>query len=164
MRRFFTVLALIVGLGILGTAARAQQLPPYSVLQAPNRSDSASYNQTINGAVNATQAAGTVTVPAISTKSFYVTNINIQACQDATGAALANLAFTTTNLGGMAWQISSPLVTNGACIQVTPAHGVGFAPFVTAVGTAPVITPPAQTAHWAWNITISGYYAVPPVQ
>lgn len=162
MRR--TLLALGVFLDLCGAALAQTTLP--QVLQSPSMLNAAVGVSSTAPAVNATQAAGTVTITPPSGQFVYFTGIYVAACGDGTAStSSAQQNFTTTNLNGLtvetsmvAFAATTAIANNiSSCDRVTLPFAV---PLKSAVaGTAVTIVPPAQAAHMSFPIIATYYFA-----
>ena len=159
MRRILlSVLALLA----LSAAAQAQ----VAIQQSGTMLNAATSVASTAPAVNATQAAGTVTITPPAGQYVYFTGIYVAACGDGTASQSSiQQNFTTTNLGSLTIEtsyISAATITSnpGAsqCDRVTLPFAV---PLKSAVaGTAVTIVPPAQAAHMSFPI-VATYYVAP---
>ena len=123
-------------------------------------------------AVNATQAAGTVTITPPAGNFVYFTSLLFGACSDGTASqSNPQLAFTSTNIGGTlaaaSLTVQNSTVT-AATITTNPfvnlcawsPNIVAFAPLKSATaGAAVTLVPPAQNAHMSFPIIATYYFA-----
>lgn len=139
LRRLGYTVALLLA---LAGAARAQTI--------------ADQSQSI--AAPAVNTQNTLTIPAVTGLFARVDEIVIGACQDATGNALSNVNFTTTNLGSLAWQVGSAAGAS-TCIQpvvlTMPQGGLKAA----AASVAVTIVSPAASLHAAYPMAVFYHYS-----
>ena len=104
-----------------------------------------------------TNAQVTATVPAVGSQYFYLTAIEVQSCQNATGAAIPLVQWTTTNLPG------SPTITSDAAAAPSTCADkqINFTtPLRSLVpGTAVTLVSPTGIANVAFAAYVAGYYA-----
>jgi hypothetical protein len=152
MKRLAFSLALLLGLTGLASAQTVQQ-QSQRLDAAQFVVVSTNYN-TIN-----TQAVATVTPPA--GQYVYITRIEIEVLQNATGTAVTNLNFTSTGLGTGAtaspqWGVTLALTANASLYRdvnmTTPLRSAIAGQNVT-------ITSPAALASTAYGIKIYGYFS-----
>jgi hypothetical protein len=110
--------------------------------------------------ISAANTAVTLTLAAVAAQFHYITSIEIVALNPtitAIAAAATNLAFTTTNLGGIAWNAGT-LLAAGAEKVITRLQ---FGPALrsTTVNTATTIVAPAIGAGGLVRITVTYYTA-----
>lgn len=159
MRRLLLSLAALVA---LCGAASAQVV----VTSSPSRPDAAVLVSSTAPAVNATQAAGTVTITPPSGQFVYFTGIYVAACSDGTASTSSvQQNFTTTTLSGLTIQTSmlAYAATTAIANSISSCDRVPL-PFATPLksataGTAVTIVPPAQAAHMSFPIIATYYYA-----
>jgi hypothetical protein len=149
----------------LSSAAFGQTVLVPQVQQNAQMLNAATLSSSTAPAVNATQAAGTLTITPPSGQYVYFTGIYVAACGDGTASITSvQQNFTTTNLNSLtietSWISGSTITTApGAslCDRVT-------LPFATplksaAAGTAVTIVPPAQAAHLSFPIVVTYYFS-----
>lgn len=147
-RILFGVLGL---LGLVTSAAQAQQ----AIQASPTHLDAAALIAAATAAVN---TALTVTLPApASGLSQYITNININLCQDTTASTSLQLAVTSANLGGWLTQIGQAS-SAGACSQFNFPYPNGLKAAVP--GTAVTLTIAQPGTHGAAAGTVAYYNAL----
>ena len=107
----------------------------------------------------AVNTQSTLTIPAVAGESIFVDYIALGACEDATGGALSNQNFTSTNLDGFVWQSSEPSSTASSCVVPQrfefPFGGLKAA----AAGAAVTIVSPAAATHTAFPMLAAYHYA-----
>jgi hypothetical protein len=168
------VLGLLAGAALLlgASLALAQQIGGAQVGQQAQHYDAGVNVQSTAPAVNATQAAGTVTITPPSGSYVYFTSLLFGACGDGTASqSPIQLAFTSTNIGGASTTslqvensaISGSTITTNAWTNLCAwsPNIVSFAPLRSLVAGTPVtLIPPAQNAHVSFPI-IAAYYFSP---
>jgi hypothetical protein len=150
--RLYLLLALLIALTGLASAQTVQQ--------NSQRFDAATFAvvSTNYNTINQ-QAVATVTPPA--GQFIYITRIELEVMQNATGTAVTNLNFTSTGLGTGAtaspqWGVSLPLTANATLYRDI---NMGT-PLRTAIaGQNVTITSPAALASTAYGIKIYGYFS-----
>ena len=162
MRRLALALAALC----LAGPAFAQNVAP-QVQQSSTMLNAANQVASTAAAVNATQAAGTVTITPPAGQFVYVTGLYVAACADGTvSVSSVQQNFTTTGFSGTlsieTSYISAATITSnpGAiqCDRVTLPFSV---PLKSATaGTAITVVPPAQAAHMSFPIIVT-YYTAP---
>ena len=161
------ILGLLAAVALLfaPTLAMAQHTGGAPVAQQSQRFDVGSSLCSISTAVNATQAAGTCTITPPAGQYVYITWASLSMCGDGTASqSPIQLAFTTTNLNNLTLQVAA---ISGSTITTNPWANLcwgytlpGPTPIKSAqAGVAVVITPPAQTAHVSFPITVIGYFS-----
>lgn len=127
--------------------------PGTSVTQTSIRADAAQFFTQTLGAVNTN---ATTTIPA-GNGYIYIDYLRITVSTNATGTAQNQVQFTTTNLGGVAWQYS---VAAAAEQNVDVAGNLGIAPLrAPAPGTAVTIIPPAAATNNSYQVVVGYHYA-----
>jgi hypothetical protein len=153
MRRALFSLAFLLG---LAGAAAAQ----VSVQQSPSRLDASTAVAvgTNFDTVN-TQSTATVTPPA--GQFVYITRIELESCQDATGGAVSNVNFTSTGLGSGAtaspqWELSQAAAASTCTFRdvnlVTPLKSA-------TQGTNVTVVSPSAATHTGFGIKVYYYLA-----
>jgi hypothetical protein len=158
MRRLLS--ALLVSTALCG-AANAQ----VATQPSATKLDAATGVSATAPAVNATQAAGTVTITPPSGQYVYFTFLKVGQCQDGTASISGiQLSFTSTNLNGWTREtsyLSAATITTNAGTNLCANDGGPLSfPLRSAVaGTAVTLVPPAQTAHVSFPIEAHYYFA-----
>jgi len=102
-----------------------------------------------------TQGLCTITVPA--GQFVYISRMELEACEDATGSAATNVNFTSSGLGSInpSWSLSMPVGANTCSYREIswPTTLKSQAP-----GTNVVITSPAAITHTGFGIKVYGYF------
>jgi hypothetical protein len=163
MRRLALAFGFLLG---MAGAVLAQNVVP-QVQQNGTMLNAATNVASTAPAVNATQAAGTVTITAPSGQYVYVTGLYVAACGDGTASTSSvQQSFTTTNLGTLTIQTSmlayaaTTAIANNisSCDRVSIPFSVPLKS--SAAGTAVTVVPPAQAAHMSFPIIVT-YYTAP---
>jgi hypothetical protein len=160
MLRLFALAVALLGLWLSDAAAQVQVQNTGTMLNAATLVSSTA------PAVNATQAAGTVTITPPSGQYVYFTGIYVAACGDGTASTSSvQQNFTSTNLSGLTIQTSmlAFAATTAIANNISSCDRVSL-PFATplrsaAAGTAVTIVPPAQAAHMSFPIITTYYFA-----
>lgn len=155
MRRLLLSFALLAGLLAPAAAQNVQVQQSSQDLTAGTFAVVGTNYNTVN-----TQSTATIVPPA--GQFVYITGLYLSACQDATGTASTNLAFTTTGLGSGAtaspqFAFSEPAAVNTCTGQpglVTFAKPLKSA----AAGTNVTVVSPTAVTHTGFGITVFGYY------
>lgn len=154
MTRLFK-LAILLGL-LCAVPAFAQTLPAAtSVQQHPTHQDACTEISTANTTVNAQE---TLTIgPPPSGQSVYISQLDLQASNDATGSAESNASFTSTNLNGWIYVFSQAgtASTQGLDRNVTFPTGLKAA----GPGVKVTIVSPAAVTHVSFNIQACYWFA-----
>ena len=152
MKRLALSLALLIALAGVASAQTVQQ-NSQRLDAATFAVVSTNYN-TIN-----TQAVATITPPA--GQYVYITRIELEVMQNATGTAVTNLNFTSTGLGTGAtaspqWGVTLALTANASLYRdvnmTTPLRSAIAGQNVT-------VTSPAALASTAYGIKVYGYFS-----
>ncbi len=162
-------------LGFLGLAAflfapalgfAQQATGGATVSQQAQHYDAATNVSATATAVNATQAAGTVTITPPSGQYVYFTSLLAGACQDGTASISGiQLNFTSTNLSGWTEEtstLSAATITTNPFVNMCAwgPNTIAFSPLRSATpGVAVTIVPPAQTAHMSFPIIATYYFS-----
>jgi hypothetical protein len=163
MRRLALAFGFIV---VLIGAALGQNLVP-QIQQNGTMLNAANNVASTAPAVNATQAAGTVTITPPAGQYVYVTGLYVAACGDGTASTSSvQQNFTTTNLGTfsiqtsmLAYAATTAIANNiSSCDRVSIPFSVPVKS--SAAGTAVTVVPPAQAAHMTFPIIVT-YYTAP---
>ena len=149
--------AAVAGAGLLALFAGSEawaQVSPTQITQTATRLDASQVGALAGGI--ATNAQVTATVAAVASQYFYATGILMQNCEDATGAAIPLVAWSTTNLPGNPTFIANAASSASTCQVVN----VNFAtPLKSlAAGTAVTLYSPSGISHVAFEGYIYGYY------
>ena len=151
-KRGISALALLAA---LANNAMAQQ--GSLVQQSGSRLD-AGLQVAVGTNFNTVSNLSVATTAAVAGQYVYVTGMYMESCQDATGAATVNVNWTTTNLGGTEFGLSSSSGPDN-CLG-----SVGMVNFATplkaaAAGTAVVLSSPSANAHVGYGAQIFYYIA-----
>jgi hypothetical protein len=141
-------------LAVLLTAVSASAQAPTLIQQGATQLTACTTGNA-NGAVNAT---ATLTLTPPNGQFVYISEIDMQVANDATGAVVStNLKFTSTNIGGWQFQFSAANAANTS---------TNYGPFIfgppiksAAAGTAVTIVSPAANTHAAYSINACYYFA-----
>jgi hypothetical protein len=163
----------VIALGLfLAGAAQAQIGQGTAVTQSASRADAATFLYGMGGAggpgvvtgcntASATAAQDTVTIPAISGLSIYITGFYATlADANATGTGVASYTVSTTNLtGGPFWDFSTVTNTTGANGRVVAeTYPTGLK--ATTPGTNVTFVPSgAMDANHYLCMRVAGFYA-----
>ena len=156
MRKF-----LLSGVSALALVTGAQaQVSPNQVTETATTPRTGVVCQSVQATI-ATQNTLTFNIPA--GQSFYLTHYYLAAAQDATGGALTNLNFTSTNLGGatttsLAWQVSAASAAGAYAIVAQADNPNGIVKSAVGPGTATIVSPASQT-HVAFPMNACGFFA-----
>jgi hypothetical protein len=128
------------------------------VQQGPTMLNVATKVANANAAV-ANQVTATMT-PA-SSNYVYLTGIDLEVCQDATGLAQTNVNWTTTGITGLIstapiWSYSTALAAD-VCIYKVISYPTPLKS--TTPGSAVTVVSPASDAHAAYTINVFWYEA-----
>ena len=145
MRKYLLAFLTLLG---LAPAAFAQQ----AVQQQPSHLDAATLTQSTTAAVT---TAVTLTLPAVAGKYHQISNLTLELCQDTTGSTSLQIAWTTSNLGGLNGQVGQA-ASAGGCTQFPFVFPLGL--LSNAPGTATTISIAAPGAHAA--PIINAYYSL----
>jgi hypothetical protein len=145
---FVAVAAFLGGVGTASAQTSTQQVQQHLDAAAP-LCQGTNFN-TIN-----TQSVCTITAPA--GQYVYITRIELEACEDATGTAATNVNFTSTGLGSInpSWSLSMPL-SAGLC----SFREINFTTTLKSQtpGTNVVLTSPSALTHTGFGIKAYGYF------
>lgn len=146
--------AVAVLLPLSAVGAQAQTVP---VAPQAQRLDAGSILAVAQAAV-ASSSVATVTVP--SNQVAYITAIEVDGCQNGTGAAVTNGNITSTGFNSItannpSWSFSMALTANG-CFTGGIVRFYPSTPVKAVPGTNVVITSPA-TSGWQYTIRVYGY-------
>lgn len=145
-----------VGLLALFAGSEAwAQVSPTTVTQTTTRLDAATVGAIAGGI--ATNAQVTATVAAVANQYFYVTSIFVQNCEDATGAAIPLVSWTTTNLPG------NPVIVANAASAASTCSAPTQMSFTTPLkslvpGTAVTLVSPTGISHVSFYGYVTGFY------
>jgi hypothetical protein len=112
-------------------------------------------------AVTATAAANTgvtLTLPAVTGESHYITSIHISRTATAALAGSATLVITSTNIGGLTWSVGNAMSAGGTQndLVLTPTLPIQS----DAPGTATTIVCPVPGAAVLWRVNVTYYTGV----
>lgn len=150
----------------LALAPMAAIAQPAPVQQSASRLDASTGVAAFAGAVNHTQAAGTLTITPPAGQYVYFNYLLVGACQDGTASISGiQLNFTSTNLNGWTMEtstLSAATITTNPFVNLCAYQGgARTAPLKSAQpGLAVTIVPPAQTAHMSFP-SVAEYYFAP---
>lgn len=140
---------------VFPVAASAQQ-----VQQSASRLDASTF-AAVSTSFDTVNAQGTATVVVPAGLYAYLTRIELEECQDATGNAVSNQSFTSTGLGSGA--TVSPQWSIGAAASASNCvfRDVNFnTPLKSAAaGTNVTIVSPSASTHAGFGIKAYGYFA-----
>lgn len=109
---------------------------------------------------NSSTSAATITLTPLAGQCIYVTSIEIDNTEDATGvAAAAQTNLTTTNLGGLAWKIPSGTASAGL---MNPPLFLNYSPGAikaATCGTAVTFVLPTFATHQTLNVNVTAFSA-----
>jgi hypothetical protein len=154
MKRLVSCLIAVLVVSGTALAQQPQQTnPPTLVQQSPSdlRACTPAHS---DAAVNNTV---TITITPPNGLYVYLCGWDYQVVQDATGTVQTNVKWTSTNLGGLAVEYSTPLVVDGNTTQ----NFYYAVPLKAAqAGVAVTIVSPAAVLHTAYSA--NAYYYIAP--
>lgn len=147
--------AMAVGLIALFAGSEAwAQASPTTVTQTTTMLNAATVGAMAGGI--ATNAQVTATVAAVANQYFYVSSIEVQNCQNATGAAIPLVNWTTTNLPGNPTITADAASSASTCTQTDLKFSTPLKSLVP--GTAVTLVSPTGISNVAFAGYITGFY------
>jgi non-ribosomal peptide synthetase component E (peptide arylation enzyme) len=157
--RLFVLGVLLAGLAVTAQAQQAAQAPNVTqVQQSASKQDVATFEFT------SASTGATISIPAQSNQSIYITRVRIENCAGASAVtAAAVTTVTTTNLGGPG---ATPVYTLGSGTTAGQCQGEIIDTYPTGLkntvsGTAVTYVLPTFATNQTVRVSVSGFYAFP---
>jgi hypothetical protein len=149
MRKLLLSVGLLVGLTSFATAQTAVQ-------QSASQLNAGLVCQVAASPAVNTQNTLTFNVPA--GQSLYLTSVYLAAAQDATGGAVSNVRFTTTNLQSLEWDFSQASAASTYAVVANYTNPAGIVKSAVGPLNVTIVSPSAAT-HTAFPMNACGYFA-----
>ncbi len=155
--RQYYLAAMLLPFVLLGLLAPAlAQVAPPQFQQSATRQDAAQ-GVALSTNFDTVNTQGTATITPPGGLSVYITGLSFEACEDATGGAVSNVNFTSTNISGAPqWSLSMASAAS-TCQRwqeplATPLKS-------TTPGTAVTVVSPSGATHTGFGIRVYYYIA-----